>query len=84
MKSFPYKAVLGVAVTAAESSLGLAHERRAQADEAKARKMSIAKERPAAAQETYAMAMVVQDLYQVLSDEQIDEGGGYQLLVGRE
>ena len=48
---------------------------RAQADAAKNAKMSIAKQRPAPAQETYAMDAVLRDLYLVLTDEQIDEGG---------
>ncbi|HWB58891.1 MAG TPA: PBP1A family penicillin-binding protein, partial [Chthoniobacteraceae bacterium] len=45
-----------------------------QADDAKAAKIAITKPRPPA-QDTYAMDMVVKDLYLVLTDEQIDEGG---------
>ncbi len=48
---------------------------RSQADVAKSAKMSIVKQRPAPPQETYAMDMVVKDLYTVLTDEQIDNGG---------
>lgn len=47
----------------------------AQADAAKKAKMNITKQRPAPTQETYAMEAVVRDLYMVLTDEQIDEGG---------
>lgn len=48
---------------------------RTQADSAKNAKLGIAKQRPAPTQETYAMDMVLRDLYLVLTAEQIDGGG---------
>lgn len=48
---------------------------KAQADAAKSAKMTVAKQRPASAQETYAMDTVLRDLDLVLTDDQVEEGG---------